>query len=399
MRLTDDLILKRKRPPSGQEFDWDDLVQGFGVRYTPTKASFVVTWREPDGKRPRETLRSARVGSVTIKQARELARKRLAEVVGNAEQGAGVPLRLAMRSWFERQTELQAWRPRYRSKVDSIIATYVEGEARERVKLTPKAVAAVAELGGKPVAAVTRTDVLRVADAIKPGTAEQFMAVLSSYFNAAYEREVVTGNPARNRLRVTGGRRVRSRKLSDAEFLKLWQAFKAEGDPSRAAFELLAYTGCRRSEITQLEWAEVNIGAATITLPPARRKTGRHDPEPFTINLHPSALAIIKRQPILEGSPHVFWGRRDKRPFDFQHSVMTRIKPVVNDWRPHDLRRYMRSGLAQLGISQTVAEQCLGHLAGGLIGVYDQHSYEAEKAEAWRRWGDHLAQLVGGTHS
>jgi integrase len=394
MRLTDDSIRKAKRPQGGQDFLWDDLVQGFGVRLTPTKTSYVVTWREPDGKRPRETLRSARVGAVTVAQARDLARKRLSEVVGNAEHGGGVPLRLAMRTWYERQTELQTWRPRYRSKVDALIATYVEGEARERVTLTPTARAAVAELGGRPVAAVTRTDVLRVADAIKPGAAEQFMAILSSYFNAAYEREIVTGNPARNRLRVTGGRRVRSRKLSDAEFLKLWRAFKIEEDPALAAFELLAYTGCRRREITQLEWIEVDLDAATITLPPKRRKTGRRDPEPFVINLHSAALAVIKRQPALEGSPFVFWGRRDKAPFDFQHSVMTRVKPIVPDWRFHDLRRFMRSGLARLGISQTVAEQCLGHIAGGLVGVYDQHSYASEKAAAWLKWGDYLAKLT-----
>jgi integrase len=393
MRLTDDLIRKRKRPASGQQFDWDDLLAGFGVRYTPTKASYVVTWREPGGKRPRETLRSARIGSVTVAQARDLARKRLAEVIGNPEQGASVPLRLAMRTWFDRQTELQAWRPRYRSKVDALIATYVEGEARERVHLTPAARTAVAELGDKPVAAVTRTDVLRVADAIKPGAAEQFMAILSSYFNSAYEREIVTGNPARNRLRVTGGRRVRSRKLSDAEFLALWQAFKTEGDPALAAFELLAYTGARRREITQMRWTEVDLDAATLTLPPERRKTGRRDPEPFVINLHASALAAIKRQPVLEDSPFVFWGRRDQAPFDFQHSVMNRVKPIVPDWRFHDLRRYMRSGLARLGISQTVAEQCLGHIAGGLVGVYDQHSYEAEKAAAWLKWGEYLTQL------
>jgi integrase len=396
MRLTDDAIRKAKRPKAGQQILWDDLVLGFGVRLTPTKSSYVVQWREPDGKRPRETLRAARVGGVTVARARDLARKRLAEVTGNAEQGGGVPLHHAMRTWYERQTELGVWRPRYRSKVDRIIATYVEGEERERVKLTPTANAAVASLGAKPVASITRTDVLRVADAMKRGMAEQFMAILSSYFNSAYEREIVTGNPARNRLRVTGGRRVRSRKLSDAEFLKLWRAFKAESDPALGAFELLAFTGCRRREITQLRWPEVNIEAATITLPPERRKTGKHDTEPFVITLHPAALAAIERQPVLEGSPFVFWGRRDKTPFDFQHSVMTRVKPIVPDWRFHDLRRYMRSGLAALGISQAVAEQCLGHIAGGLIGVYDQHSYAAEKAAAWQRWGDHLATLTRG---
>jgi integrase len=48
---------------------------------------------------------------------------------------------------------------------------------------------------------------------------------------------------------------VRSRKITDDEFLKLWRAFKAEGDPALAAFELLAFTGARRREITQLRAA------------------------------------------------------------------------------------------------------------------------------------------------
>lgn len=395
MRLTDESIRKRKRPTHGQQFDWDDLVAGFGVRYTPTKASYVVSWRERDGKRPRETLRGARVGAVTVGQARDIARKRLSEVIGATEQGAGVQLRLAMRTWFEHQTEREAWRPRYRSKVDALIATYVEGEARERVKLTPTARAAVETLGAKPVSAVTRSDVLRVADNIKRGAADQLMAQISAFYNWSFDRGVEVVNPAKNRLRVTGGRRVRSRKLSDVEFLALWRAFKIEGDPALAAFELLAFTGARRREITRMLWTEVDLEASTLTLPPERRKTGKKDPEPFVINLHPAALDAIKRQPELEGSPFVFWGRRDRTAFDFQHSVMSRVKPIVPDWRFHDLRRYMRSGLARLGISQTVAEQCLGHKAGGLVGVYDQHSYEAEKADAWRRWGDYLSKLIG----
>ena len=395
MRLTDESIRKAKRPKTGQTIIPDELVAGFGIRLTPTKTSYIVTWREPDGRRPRETLR-AHVGAVNVAQARDMARKRLSEVIGTAEQGAGVPLRMAMRTWFERQSELGVWRPRYRVRVDMTIAVYFEGEARERVKLTPSTSAAIANIGAKPVSSVTRSDVMRLADSLRPGTAEAVMAIGSSYYGAAFERGVVLGNPFKNRLRVTGGRRVRVRKLTDAEFLKLRRAFEVEGDPALAAFELLAYTGARRREITQLQWSEVNLEAATITLPPDRRKTGQHDPEPFVINLHPAALAAIQRQPVLEGSPFVFWGRRDKAPFDFQHSVMDRVRPIVADWRLHDLRRYMRSGLAKLGISQTVAEQCLGHIAGGLVGVYDQHNYASEKADAWRRWGDYLAALVAG---
>ena len=397
MRLTDEVIRKRKPPKVGQAFQWDELVSGFGVRHTPTATAFIIQWREPDGSKRRETLRP-RWPTLSVTAARDLARMRLAKVLGTTESGGSVALRLAIRTWYERQTELNAWRPRYRTKVNALISSYIEGEDRPRLKLNAAARAAVAELGRKPVAAVTRTDILRIVDAIRPGAAEQLMAVLSSFFNAMYEREVVTGNPARNRLRVTGGRRIRSRHLSDVEFMSIWRAFAAEGDPDHSAFALLGFTGARRREVTQMQRDELDLAAGTWTLPPERRKTGRKDPTPFVITLHPAARAIIERQPILAGNPFVFWGRRDKRPFDFQHLLINRVRAAaaVNDWRLHDVRRYVRSGMARLGVSQMVAEICLGHIAkSGLVAIYDGHSYNAEKTAAWLKWGDFLASQTG----
>src|ERR1700728_3611427 len=105
MRLTDDAIRRRKRPTTGQDFDWDDLVSGFGVRYTPTRTAFVVQWRTPDGKKPRESLKP-HWPQLTVIAARDLARKRLAEMVGNPEAAASQELRTALRTWYERKTEL-----------------------------------------------------------------------------------------------------------------------------------------------------------------------------------------------------------------------------------------------------------------------------------------------------
>jgi integrase len=301
-----------------------------------------------------------------------------------------------MRTWQARAAA--NWRPRYAQKVDGMIAAYIEGAERPRLTLTPAARAAVEALGATPVAAVRRADVMAVADAIKPGVAEQFLAICSSFFNWAYEREWVTGNPARNRLKVTGGRRIRHRRLSDAEMLRLWRAFESEGDPAFGAFQLLVLTGARRREVTGMRWDELDLEAGTWTLPPERRKTGGRDLEPFVINLAPAAIAAIQRQPVLEGSTFVFWGRRDRRPFDFQHATMDRADAAagVRDWRLHDLRRYMRSGLAALGVSQAVAEITLGHRTarGGLVGVYDVHDYSDEKREAWHKWAAYVAKLT-----
>jgi integrase len=397
MRLTDESIKRRRRPTKGQLLLWDDLVSGFGVRLTPTKTSFVVQWRETSSRKPRESLRP-HWPALSVARARELARTRLGEVVAIKDSAGGVALRVAIRRWYERQTEIGSWRPRYRSKVDSIISTYFEGLDNPRVKLTAAAKLAITELSQKPVSSVTRSDVMRVINAIKPGIAEQVMAIGSSFYNTMLEQGVECLNPYRNRLRVTGGRSVRSRALTEAEFLTLWRALEAEGDPALGAFAMLAYTGCRRREITQLHWSEVDLEAATITLPPERRKTGKKDPEPFVINLHPTAVEILRRQPVLEGNAHVFWGRRDKKPFDFHFAVMQRLHALkIPDWRLHDIRRFVRSGMARLGVTQVVAELCLGHSAkSGLVAVYDQHAYTEEKLAAWLKWGDHLTRLVGG---
>jgi integrase len=395
MRLTDELVKRTKRPAAGQRFLWDDLVAGFGVRLTPTAAAFVIQWRETGGKKPRETFRP-RWPQLTVSDARARARSRLSEVTTSREKGADVPLRVAMRSWYELHTTRGTWRPRYRMKIDSIISTYVEGIPNPRVKLSRSAADAIADLSKRSIGATTRTDILAVADHIKAGTAEQFMAVLSSFFNHAMDREWVAGNPARNRLKVFGGRTKRKNTPTDAEFLELWNAFKGEGDPAFSAFAILAFTGARRREVTQMRWSEVDVAQATWTLPPERRKTGRKDPIPFVINLHPDALAAITRQPKLQGSPFVFWGRRDERPFDFHSALMVRIRKLVssNDWRLHDIRRYMRSGLSALRVSETVAELCLGHKKAGLVDVYDQHLFVQEKREAWTKWGDYLVALV-----
>jgi integrase len=394
MRLNDKLIRKHPRPESGQSFLWDDLLQGFGVRFTPTRTSYVIQWREAGGRKPRVTL--DQWPAVSVEDARTVARGRLSKVTGQAKHGGGMALHTAMRTWQERCAT--NWRPRYAVKVDAIIASYVEGADRPRLRLSPATLAAVEALGSTPVAAVKRADVMAVADSIKQGAADQFLAICSSFFNWAYEREWVESNPARNRLKVTGGRRIRQRRLTDAEMLALWRAFEAQGDPAFGAFQLLVLTGARRREVTGMRWDELDLEAGTWTLPPERRKTGGRDLEPFVISLAPQAVAAIQRQPVLEGSPFVFWGRRDRRPFDFQHSTIDRVQAAasVRDWRLHDLRRYMRSGLAALGVSQAVAELTLGHITAraGLVGVYDVHDYADEKREAWQRWAVHVAKLT-----
>ena len=57
---------------------------------------------------------------------------------------------------------------------------------------------------------------------------------------------------------------------------------------------------------------------------------------------------------------------------------------ALPNWTNHDLRRVVRSGLSALRVPHNVAEAVLAHRPPGIVGVYDVHEYQDEKARRWR---------------
>ena len=72
---------------------------------------------------------------------------------------------------------------------------------------------------------------------------------------------------------------------------------------------------------------------------------------------------------------------------------------VIPNWRLHDLRRTVAIGLQRLGCRLEVIEAVLGHVSGsraGIVGIYQRHSYDAEKRQALDAWAAHVVGLVEG---
>ena len=65
----------------------------------------------------------------------------------------------------------------------------------------------------------------------------------------------------------------------------------------------------------------------------------------------------------------------------------------------HDLRRTLATGLQRLGIRLEVTEAALNHLSGsraGIVAVYQQHDWAAEKRDALRGWAAAVLAIVAG---
>jgi integrase len=89
------------------------------------------------------------------------------------------------------------------------------------------------------------------------------------------------------------------------------------------------------------------------------------------------------------------FARDGRRPITL-HQLIERVRrdAGLSDVRLHDLRRTLRTGLAELGVSFETAERCLNHTMPGLQAVYNRHSYAAEKKAALALWADRVISLA-----
>jgi integrase len=66
----------------------------------------------------------------------------------------------------------------------------------------------------------------------------------------------------------------------------------------------------------------------------------------------------------------------------------------MSPWVLHDLRRTARSLLSRTGVRPDISERVLGHVIPGVEGVYDRHSYDAEKADALVRFAALIGRII-----
>jgi hypothetical protein len=68
---------------------------------------------------------------------------------------------------------------------------------------------------------------------------------------------------------------------------------------------------------------------------------------------------------------------------------ITKAGKAIAAWTTHDIRRSMATGFQRLGVRLEVTEAVLNHVSGsrsGIVGVYQQHGWETEKAAAMVLW-------------
>jgi integrase len=234
-----------------------------------------------------------------------------------------------------------------------------------------------------------------------PAAANRCRATLSALFTWSIRQGLVDNNPVGATGKADEGA-ARERVLTDVELGEVWRTLP-DGDDYADIARVLILTGQRREEIGGLRWSEVDLAAATITLPPARTKNKRQ----HVIPLSAPALAILQARDRRPGRDLVFgggqggysgWSAAKEALDERMKAVRGKAKPMA-PWVLHDVRRTAATRMADLGVLPHVIEAVVNHISGhkaGVAGIYNRSSYEPEKRRALDMLAEHIMAAVEG---
>jgi integrase len=371
--LTDRAIKSLQPSQEGKRrIVWDAIVPGLGIRITDRGVkTFVLVTRYPGSTSP--APRSLGVyGAISLEAARSKAREWLALIARgiDPEQHAARKREQTFQAISEQYFLRKAKDHRSRAKTEATLARLV-----------------YPSFGPRPIEAINRSDIVRLLDRIEdergPVMANRTLGIINRVMNFHASRSDDFRSPIVRGM-ARGTEQARSRILSDDELRAIWKA-TADYPVYGALLRFILLTATRRSEAGQMRWSELN--GQTWIIPAARYKTNLD----HVIPLSELALSVL---PERNGEFVFSKNGREAIGGYGRHKQAIDEASGVSEWVVHDLRRTARSLLSRAGVASDHAERCLGHVIGGVRGVYDRHEYFEEKARAFEALAGQVQRII-----
>lgn len=346
---------------------WDSELVGFGVRRQRRDAVFVLKYVFEQRQR---FFTIGRHGALTVDQARAKAKQLAGQIASGTDPAAlaapttaPVTVEGLCRVYL---AEGPSHKPDKRQSSWKTDACNIERQIiplighRAAGGLTEKDIARfIADV----VAGETRQDVrtgTRKRSIVRggKGVAARSLAVLGAAYAFGLRQGLVSTNPVVG-IKAPKGRSP-GRFLTIEEWGRLGSAMAERRGRGSAAFidaiQLLALTGCRRSEITGLKWSEIDRERGLLRLDAS--KTGAR-----VVPLGDGALELIDRLKDAAADEWVFPSSKGTGPIVGVQKVWNEIRiaaglPTV---RIHDLRHSFASQAVNSGASLYMTGAILGH--------------------------------------
>lgn len=395
---------------SREVFAWDTELPGFGVRVLPSgRKTYCMRYRNELGIQRKLTL--ARCVDMTPDRARELARKRFAEVAEGADPAAA-----------RRQ-------PKTAATVENLFKGYVAGmrakgqasaDEVERALLTSAEHAAADALGrDRPAGEVTPELVIRFVSAFfkrgKRAAADKARSYVASAFAwgiaSANDYTVehrqdwgLASNPAAVLAKDTSATKSRERNLVAAHVRALWGATLTGAGFSfevAACIRTLIACGQRVQETLRLEGRDLDLERGVWTMPAEKTKLKK---APHCIPLPAVILPTLRELVAKHGDGPLFpspEGSAD--PVIDSDSINQAIgrwlkaQDGIEHFQTRDLRRTWKSRTADAGIDRFTRDLIQQHAKGDTGSKhYDMADYLPQMRQAMTAWSAWLGVVLAG---
>jgi integrase len=353
----------------------DPLVPGLGLRVGKNRSTWLFRYRAGGKKR------NDRLGyfpAMGLADARTAARKHAERI------DAGTPAPPA------------APHPRSALTLGTLIDKYEALRSTEgvRVRSLPEAMASLRRNLKPwltlPAAEFSKNDLRSARDAVAEGrgiiAANRLIAYLGPVLRWAAEEDLIAVNFASAVRRAPEAERTR--KLTDAEIIAIWQASDTIGTREAARsygrlVKFLLLTAQRRDECASLRFGDILNGVW--------RQTQNKSDRPHAIPLSSLALTLVGQG---TAQALVFPGRSGKLSgYSKMKAELDRVSGVTG-WVLHDSRRSTASRMQDLGVRRDIIEAILNHAVPGAGLHYLQAELEAQKREALAIWATALTKIV-----
>jgi integrase len=373
-------------PPKGEIFAWCEDKPGWGVRIMASgRKSWIVQFRDRAGKSKRHTIGDLRIVPLT------LAEQRASELLAHAKLGKDL---LA-----EEAAAKERRRSNAEKSVGAMVSAYLAEpevkrrrsyvEAKRYLELHWK------QVHGESAETISRhelTPILRqIASERGPIAANRARSALSGMLSHAIVHGWLKRDTNPTQFLPKWAETSRERVLPLEELGAVWRAAPEVNPTFGSIIRLLVLTGCRKSEIADLRWSEVDLDEAVIRLPGSRTKNKR----PHVVPLVPVAVEVLKAVPRV--SDHlVFVGVGS---WSWPKTALDGLAKLKEPWVIHDVRRSVATGLREhVGADTHLVELIINHVSGsrgGVAGVYDRSERLAERRRALERWADAVLRAAG----
>lgn len=255
---------------------------------------------------------------------------------------------------------------------------------------------------------------VEVADRGSPQTANNIFKILRKMFNWAVKKDQLKASPCTG-IDMPAPLNLKERALSADELKVVWEGLETaamiSGEVARA-IKLILVTAQRPGEVSGMHTSEID--GIWWTIPSERAKNGKAHRVP----LSPLAREIIEEaikqnketREIPEDEKYTGYifpcpHRAKDKPIE-RHALSKALKRNqsvdglavlgVASFTPHDLRRTAATFMAESGEMDEVIDAALSHAKQGIIRVYNQFKYDAQKQAALDSWARRLTNIVTG---